>query len=608
MQSPATHVLARLQHGLRCCTTRVATRPVRLGRRRKTTSTKAKPSSMFAVTTDVADKLEKTRAWNRTAGRKEPGDVRAIEPRRVNIVSEGLCDDILTYIGPSLERHRGCDLVDLNPGAGVWSRKLHDFLQPRKHVMMDLDAELYGPFLGDLLAKKNVELIPRSGVVWKNLLEITGTRLVEQHEVSPDATPVRNDTLLVTANLSTYPKKAFHGFDSVSSMVLYQFMSSVRTSTLFQRYGLVRILVWINDEDKHRLLPRSLIRRRRSAFEAELSCDWIHEVAGLDAEVQARTALRDEWINVESACQTLQRMKAAGLEMPPGRESLAYLKLQSQPELLGQKLAGVRPPMLTRPFKQELEELQQAPAGSAESMKRLKDLRKREKLGNEEALLYLDILQEREKLIELASAPRSAAKFRKADAAWNARIDNLKKNPRNEFNGIRDAYHLFRQSPPVLLWDRRAHEPLSARAQDFFPNAPTALLDIQPKAMHALFRQHGPNTSRSGDMSEVMLRFWFQHTLLPVQKAMDGLWSGFGDLFGECPSVRDITRGGTPMTGHGALTIRAMNEAQWVEILQAWMNWPFRPSYTQMLGRLVEDVNADADEEDTKSGASGIFL
>ncbi|QPG94175.1 hypothetical protein C2857_005118 [Epichloe festucae Fl1] len=561
---------------------------------------------MLAVTSDIARKLDKTGVWRRTAGRKNANAIRAIEPRRVNIVSDGLCDDIIDYIGPSIERHRGCDLVDLNPGAGVWSRKLHDHLQPRKHVMMDLDAELYNPFLADLLAKENVELVPKSGLVWKDLLEMIGTHLSEQHEVSPDTAPSRNDTLLVTANLAMYPKKSFHGFDSISSMVLYQLTSSIRTSTLFQRYGLVRMLIWVNDEDKRRLLPRSINRRKKSAFEAELSSEWIHEVAGMDAEVEDRNALRDEWINIESASRTMRRMEAAGLEMPKGREPLAHSKLlRLGPELLsGQKLAGVRPPTLARPFKQELEELQQELSGSEEPTRRLKALRQRERYSHEDAVLYLQLLQQRDAIMALAlSAP---AEFERANAAWNDRIDNLKKNTRNEFNGIKDSYHLFCQSPPALLWDRREYEPLSAKGDEFFPNAPTALLDIQPKAMHALFRQHGPNSSRAGDMSDVMLRYWFHHTLLPIHKAMEGLWGGFGDLITECPSVRAANRGGTPMTGNGALTARAVNEEQWAEILQAWMDWPFRPSYTQMLGRLVEDVEGDADEEDTKSGATGL--
>lgn len=516
-----------------------------------------------------------------------------------------VADDIVKYLGPSLERHKGCDLVDLNPGAGVWSSKLHDCLEPRNHIMMDLDADLYKPYLSDLLSKKNVQLIPQSGLVWKDLFEMIRTHLSHQSEAGKEAARERNDTLLITANLSNFPKKTFQGFDSISTMVIYQLMSSIRTSSLFQRYGLVRMLLWVNDEDKRRLIPRSINRRKRSAFEAELSCEWIHEVAGQDAEVQDRNALRDEWINIESGFNVLERMKAAGMQMPLGRETRSYAESMASLGLMGQKLAGVRAPTLTRPFKQELEELEQElqSSSSKDASKRLKALRQREKYDHGDALTYLELLQERETIAQLAAS--SPDQFVLANAAWNEKIDNLKKNSRNEFNVLKDSYHLFRQETPALLWDRRAYEPLAAKDDEFFPNAPTALLDIQPKAMHPVFLQYGPNSNRSGDMSEVMLRFWFHQTLLPIQKAMEGVWGGFGDLITECPSVRDLARGGTPMTGFGALTVRSMNEEQWSEILQAWMNWPFRPTYAQMLGRLVEDAD-DSDEEDTKSGATGL--
>lgn len=512
-------------------------------------------------------------------------------------------------------------MIDLNPGAGVWSQALHETVQPRKHVMMDLDAELYKPYLGDLLAKDNVSLIAKSGVVWKDLFEMIDTELSStQTVVSPDTEPKRNDTLLVTANLSTFPKKSYHGFDSVSTMVLYQFMSSIRTASLFQRYGLVRMLIWVNDEDKRRLIPRSIHRRKRSAFEAEVSCDWIHEVASLDVEIEDRTALRDDWINLESACNAVARMAEAGIKMPSHRQTAMYKRIMSDKKLINKKLAGVRPPTLSRPFKQELEELEEEfeQSSASEPSKRLKALRAREKYDQEDAAQYLELLQQRDQVLALAesvkdkdkdkdstSAKEEDGAFAEADAAWNDRIDSLKKNPRNEFKVLKDSYHLFRQTPPVLLWDRRHYEPLSTNPTEFFPNAPTALLDIQPKAMHALLRQHGQGTSRAGDMSDVMLRFWFHNTLLPIPKAMEGLWGGFGDSASACKSITDPKQGGSPMTGNGALSARCVNEQQWVEIMQAWMNWPFRPSYTQMLGRLADD-DAEGDETDAKSGASGL--
>ncbi|GFP54684.1 hypothetical protein TASIC1_0004030800 [Trichoderma asperellum] len=569
-------------------------------------ATKAKTTEMLKATSKVAEQLDATGIWKRKGGRKASGAPKAIEPHRVNIVSEKLCDDIIKYMGASLERHRGCDLIDLNPGAGVWSRKLHNFLEPRNHIMMDLDAELYSPFLKDLTSRENVQLIPKSGIVWKDLFEMVETNLSHQQALSAGAEPTRNDTLLVTANLSTFPKKSFLGFDSMSTMVMYQFMSSIKSSSLFQKYGLVRMLLWVNDEEKRRLIPKSLNRRKRGSFEAELSCEWIHEVAGQELEAENRHTLRDEWINKESALNTLGRMQAQGLTMPRGRGVKTYKDSIKSKKLIGRKLAGVHMPDISRPFKKELEDLEhEFVEDSVEASDRLKFLRSREKYEVNHYKLFLELLQGYERISAMTEDGTGA--FEQADKDWNEMIENLKKNQRMEFNLLRDSYHLFRQDPPALLWDRRAYEPLAAKADEFFPNAPTALLDIQPKAMHPLLRQIGPKSNHAGDISDVMLRSWWNLTLLPAHKAMDGLWPGFGDLITEVSSLRDIQRGGTRMTGHGSLSARSINEGQWTEILETWMRWPFRPTYGQMLGRMSED-DGDGDDEDVKSGAFGAVV
>lgn len=474
--------------------------------------------------------------------------------------------------------------------------------------MMDIDAALYKPFLKPLLKKKNVELVPRAGIVWKDLFEMLHTRLANQLPLANGAEPHRNDTLLVTANLSTFPKKSYQGFESISTMVIYQFMASIRASSLFQRYGLVRMLLWVNDEDKRRLLPRSITRRKRTAFEAELSCEWIHEVVGADAEFDDRHGLRDEWINREGGYDTAARMKASGLEMPTNRMTRTFKEVLADPSLQGVKLAGARPPVFLRPFKQEMHDLESEPQDDDDDVdttaNRLKYLRTRDRIANEASLVYLDLLQQFDTLRLAKSASPEA--FAAANAALNHRIDHMKKNPRNEFINLKDSYHLFRQSTPALLWDRREYEPLVAQADEFYPNAPTALLDIQPKTMNPLFREHGPSSTRSGDMSDTMLRTWFASTLMPIPNAMEALWSGFGAMAGECPSWTDPARGGLQGDGWAELTGRMVNEEQWAEIMGAWMRWPFRPSYEQMLGRAMSEEE-DGEDDSTRSGAGGVL-
>ncbi|KAF5665309.1 mitochondrial transcription factor 1 [Fusarium heterosporum] len=470
---------------------------------------------------------------------------------------------------------------------------------------MEPDIELYKPFLGkDFLDKPNVEVVPKAGILWKDLNAMLET-LPNQTIRDPAAEPERNDTLLVNVNLCYCPPKKYQNFECVSTMVIYQLMSSIRTASLFQQYGLVRMLVWISDDGKRRLLPRTAIRRKRSAFEAELACEWIHEVAGQNVDVEDRYELRDDWINMESGYRTIERMENAGLRMPKGRESPLYKNLTANREYADQPLAGVYPPMHNRPFRQELEELEDALANSDDKVvsTRLKSLRFRDKYDNIDSQLFLELLQERDVLLKLYND--SPAEYPAAQAAFDARLHSVKKNTRKEWMMVRDNYQLFRQKKPVLFWDRRPFEPLTARADDFYPQAPFALLDFQPKAMNKYVRQHGPD-SRNGTISDSMLRYWWQHQLTPVDKAMDGLWPGFGDLVSQVPSLRDPARGGTPLTGQAALSSRCITEEQWADIIKAYLEWPFAPQYSTLVGRLMDDFDGTIDDDDnTKGGALG---
>lgn len=464
--------------------------------------------------------------------------------------------------------------------------------------MMDPSANEYEPFRQEMMGDRNIEVIPKSGFIWSDLDDVMTSHVDSHHRrLSPGEQPERNDTLLVTANLTTFPKKRLWNFDNIATMILYQLLSSIRSSNLFQRYGVVRMLIWVNDDIKRRTIPRSILGRKRAAFEAELSCEWIHEVAGYDIPDASseRLSLRDQWIQYESAANTLRRMEEQGLVTPPGRETSMLQTVRADPTLLNQELAGHRPPIFQRAFMAELEEMEaeEMEGHDKEDRSRLAKLRYRDRHLMKNGEVYLELLQLHDSILKMDPA---TPEFAAANRDYDERLEGLKKNQRNEYNLIRDSYHLFRHQPSQsLLWDRRAYEPLAIDPTEFYPNAPTCLLDIQPKAMDPVFLQHGASSSRSGDYSSLMLRSFFNNTTHPIHPtAMDSVWPGFADMAREhCPSLWDPAVGGSSMTGHGALTVRTMNETHWTELVRAWMRWPFRPDYVQMLGRTTE-----GDEED----------
>ncbi|KLU90871.1 hypothetical protein MAPG_09396 [Magnaporthiopsis poae ATCC 64411] len=210
---------------------------------------------------------KRTKAYRILKGTSEPDGVTGVDKRtkatrvkadsaRVNIVSEKLCSDVIDYMAPSLERHKGCDIIDLYPGVGLFSTALSDFLQPRSHILMEPDHLAYTPFLQPLLDRPGTVLVPESGVVWSKLSRIlTPEFLPHQVPRQPGAPPERNDTLLVIANINFSPKKKLGQFASLGNLLLYQFIQSIAPGSLFQKYGLVRMLLWCGIEEKRTLLP-----------------------------------------------------------------------------------------------------------------------------------------------------------------------------------------------------------------------------------------------------------------------------------------------------------------------------------------------------------------
>ncbi|CRJ81834.1 hypothetical protein BN1708_001983 [Verticillium longisporum] len=556
---------------------------------------------------EADEKKEKTR--KKSTKPKPKGD-RA----RVNITNDKFCDDVIDYIAPSLERHVGCDLLDINPGAGVWSKKLNDFLKPRSHILMEPDAELYKPFLDPLLERPGAKLVPESGILWTELTKALGylEHQVEQPR-SSGTEPSRNDTLLVTANLSFYPKRRFRNFDSVAVLVLYQLLTSIRLGSLFQKYGLVRMLLWINDDDKRTFLPRSIQNRKKSALQAEFSCEHLAEIAGKDPaslkvtpEQLKKMYARDQWINIESSRNTLARMKAAGIKKPPSHRRMALTDEVMKNHTGTEPLAGKESTHVVRPYLAELDELNRLAAEDKLGAPKSKGNARRAILANQlirnerEVAIFDELIHEQQELTRLhSSGELTSDEFAAREKAYSERVAALPKNSKADYHLLRDNYLLFRQDPPALLYDRRPWEPLRVEPGDFFPNVETALLDIQPKAMHPLLRNVGSGSSVTGDIFDLIQRSMLSSSLDPVEDTLDKLWPGAREAILEnCPSLRDPAKGGLPGTGPSGICSRLLNEQQWMEILDAFMKWPFRPSHAELIGRLGDDLAVSDPLED----------
>ncbi|KAK3290129.1 uncharacterized protein B0H64DRAFT_332713 [Chaetomium fimeti] len=574
------------------------------------TAKRPNPRAIMKSQNAVAEKLATTGAWSVMRGKRKGVNS---DKHRVNIVNEKLCDDVIEYLKPTLARHEGCDLVDIFPGVGIWSKKLHEVLKPRSHVLMEPDEEYYKPFLAPLLEQPGTKLLPESGIVWEQLNKILNPTVLP-HQVerryANDETPQRNDTLLVTVNLCMYPRRKFRSFESLAQLVLFQLLAAIRPGSVFQKYGLVRMLIWTEDSEKGAVLPRTVQRRRKMAIEAEISTDWVCEIVGAEAEdaAAARSASwfrRDEALDHESTRRTLERMRQNGFKMPPGREPqhvLDYLAVAdlNEPGALDTKR------YVGRPFIAELEKLEKKFSdGKFEKKtpeyKRLKTLQYLQTHTTRRSGFVVDLMKEYDAIVQAYIDAGADEKLQEEAAAvacaLTDKIEKLEKAFRSDVFLQRDNLHVLRHEPPILNWDRRYVEPLRAAPSDFFPQIPCTLLDIQPKAVPSILRDMGQQSNRGGDTFDLILRGLSQRPIDPISKSLDTIAPGASQgVAPHCPSLFDPRRDGVPR-GLPELPARAMSQDQLVEVTQAWMSWPFRPSYSELVSRTLEDVDMDMEEE-----------
>ncbi|KAK0713743.1 hypothetical protein B0T26DRAFT_718232 [Lasiosphaeria miniovina] len=567
----------------------------------------------------TSESLHRTGLWNYKTGPKPKGD-RA----RVNVTDGELCDAIIDQNRESLLRHQGCDLVDMFPGCGVWSRKLTDLLQPRSHIMLEPDADLYKPFLEPLLARPNTQLLPKSGILWHELDGILTPEFlpnqVKTDQRSPNGVP-RNDTLLVTANFSWHPKKRFASFSSVAQLLFYQFICSIRPGSLFQKYGQVRMLIWIMDSEKRPYVPQNMQSRQKASIESEMLTEWVHELAGLDVPDPKKVDLsqegvpvkrsasdstwfvRDESIELDSAQKVVARMRERGIVTPPGRETRLAQKVRARADE-PPAVAGEGPIEITRAFYYEYEKMRalfeegEIQRGSPQH-KRMLVLGSNVRVHQGQLEVFTAFIKEYDEIIALyvaaaAESPDSAAKLAEAkrkDAEWNEKLSRMPSDMRNQVILCRDNLHVYRQNPPLLAWDRREIEPLVVKPTDFFPNVPLSLLDVQPKAISPHLR------GRDGDVLDQLMKGLYYHSTLTIDKALNTLAPGAADgVLPNCPSIYDPSKSGVPVGGMGTLAVRSLNERQILEVLDGWLKWDFRPSYTELVARTSEALEGEDDQ------------
>lgn len=427
---------------------------------------------------------------------------------QVLVTDKYFSDDIIKRLAPSLERHRNCDLIDIFPGASLFSSKLHKFLKPRRHILLEPDTKTYQQFLNPLLQSPGSRY---HHLKWDPLDLQSYDRLYDEGHL-PEQTPAKlkstdgtNDSLLVFANMPFSNENAF-------SFLLMRFMESCLDKTLFNRYGLVRVICTVRDIETDAILPREMGQRRRTGILAEAVAKEISLVA-TSSDTLSHSPLKGMANLQAQQARIAENEKNDGLEAPPGR--------QFPPIELAPRARGRISYYLERPkhdWHAELAEYQEAydkkeiaRPPSSWSRKQYCDLPQYQEYERYSALLHrlqneskteYVIRGALEKEEEVSNREREAVEKIKdpkttADEATRIvrKVQDFKKEHEESVYSLRMIAIRYQQmleekrvfegkmsgtNQSLLLWDRRRYNPLMLDPEEFFPQSPTAAIDFQP--------------------------------------------------------------------------------------------------------------------------------
>ncbi|KAK6363156.1 Mitochondrial transcription factor 1 [Orbilia blumenaviensis] len=180
------------------------------------------------------------------------------------VIGEQKCADIFQRF--DFSEFEGCDIIDFNPGYGIYSRELNKAVKPSKHILLEHE-EGFVPFLEQTCTDPSFEIIQNDFYDWN-----TFDKLIKEGKINPKKMKFEdgvNKTLLVTGMLHKEVK---------GDRFMAQILDSLAQRDWVFRYGRIKFLVWLDEEMVARYLPRTFGRRNRAAVMVEAFTD-VREMA-----------------------------------------------------------------------------------------------------------------------------------------------------------------------------------------------------------------------------------------------------------------------------------------------------------------------------------------
>lgn len=506
----------------------------------------------------------------------------------------------------------------MNPGVGLWSRKLHDFLQPRSHLLVDSAPEFYGQWLKPLLdAPGSTYKLVQGDIAKLDTLErlVADGMFPHQKRVQPgEAGSQRpNDSLLVTGTLIWDPKLPGFGFDSMSKQLLLQFAEAAWKNRIYHSFGPARSLFWVAGDAKN-IIPRSEFHHAKYDFYLDMLATNTEVVTQrhIPRSSGRDTVGREPQHEIQSLVGAMRRGREKGMHLPAHRredlhefadeivtmtEGSGAMPAVNLQEYLREKVrqgkstVGLLPDRTIEYYQieKQLEENPDLaidlskpgrpgrPASSA-LKKRLSIVRASVNQAHalrlrceEVADLGIEIYKLECRILGMTDGPekeQETARLQQLDEEYATKFGSMYVNyMATTLSAIDDRLSIC--SPvPRLAWDFRPYEPLVARPEEVWPANDVCLIDSTPRPLPP------GKDLQYYDWMQDFLTALMEQPSMSVHKALEDLQHGASEIIAKAPSLKDPKRGGRLSMHH--LRVRMLTVEMVAELCQAYREWPFR--------------------------------
>ena len=485
-------------------------------------------------------------------------------------------------------------------------------MKPQRHILVEPERQLYNPFLEPLLSSsqslyRHAQSLAEALDPAAGLLPKSG----DYHEVTVSDL---NASLLIVANFTGRSgggrKDESNYTGAIGKHMLHTFYNSMfhHAQEGLHRYGHVRMLAWLPDDDKPSILPRTVASRGKQAVQWDLLAR-VGEVAGGGSYQHSALSVRRHFeLDMESERLVMRQPPSIAITGAAPRQPPATRPIPASFGLDEAGLAALRESPDRLQWTDELVHLEERFkkaefAIKSKDGKRLRVLRNKRVTAHNMHGRSMDVVQRQRVLdrSEVIPSPSNvppavqSGESKPSEAfAQSLRTDRakLKREHMLFVDKCIDDNRAFDHVPPVLAWDRREVQPLWAEKDEFYPPKTLALLDFQPRSTALLSRLDTEEKKLSFDYVTSTL---LQHPRRSVTQGLKQMvHNGLDQFLEKVPSLRDPLQGGKADLDD--FRIRSVPVNLFVDLALAWETWPFRPELSTMhvrLSRLGHDAFID---------------